>query len=333
MPTKPVDAILDRNFAIVAAQPVIERASPLLKELVGFSINLLVRSDRSAKGGQDEDLAPLSMFHTAIGLLDGVQILVSNAAANAALPVLRSLNEISMQLWFMLSDPQLYKQRALSWVVFRTHEILHAPSILDPNTDEGAAFEKVKEQDEIAANILLPPREIVIKSRQRYDDLLKKPHLQHIELEYNRKKFRYWFQMFGGPANLRELAKHLKMGVSYEFEYRDLSRHVHGIKELAYESGSGGGSVFRSLHGNLDDLRDVAYRATLFSLRNIRATAEHFRKGENLKSWYVREIKEDFEWLRELTGLKLSHYIENINMQLSPPDDLPPDSPKPTSKG
>ena len=62
MPTKPLEAVLYREFSKESARPVIEVASPLLKEVVNYGTNAFMRCATSKSIQQNEDLAPLMLY-------------------------------------------------------------------------------------------------------------------------------------------------------------------------------------------------------------------------------------------------------------------------------
>src|SRR5205085_1346709 len=98
MPTKPLEAALDRDFSRVAAKELIEIASPLLQEIVNFGTNALQRCHISATGGEDEDIAALLLYRQIIEFTDGIEVLVSQACVVPAIPLLRASFEASLAL-------------------------------------------------------------------------------------------------------------------------------------------------------------------------------------------------------------------------------------------
>lgn len=300
MSTDPNPGILDRHLSVAAAQEAIDCASGVLQELVNWSTHLLIRAANSARGDRDEDVAPLSLFRTSIELLDGIDSLIRACSPTPAIPVVRALFEVRLSLEYILEDSEKFRERSLSWSVFRAHQRLRTHAALDPSTDAGRKFQELQEQDAVARRISLPEPALVLESGRSLRSFLAHEHLTAIEAEYHaRRKLRNWFQMFGGPASVRELAIHLKHGAEYEVLYRHWSRVAHGYEDLAFQLDDDGDVAFCRIreHGNL---LSVACLSASFMLEVVQDMIAKYRAGEDYRSWYVREIREGYARLCEI---------------------------------
>lgn len=293
MPTEPLECILYRDLSKVEAKPLADVASRLLQELVNYGSSALVRCATSASGGQDEDLAILALYRHTIEMTDGIEVLIAEACAACAVPLLRSSFEGLLSIEYLLEDSREYARRSLSWLVAYVHERLGMYRRLDSTTEEGKRFRRLLDEDQAVSRVQLPPLPQVKKWRANLEALLAKPHLQPIEAEFNQhgRKPR-WHALFGGPVTVQALAEHLNRGAQYEMLYRYWSRTVHAQDALALIA-----------TGRLRDPAEIGGIATLastFLLTATRLVMARLRPGEDLGTWYLREVRPLLSGLRSL---------------------------------
>jgi len=314
VPSEALKSVLDRDLSKAAAASLIAVASPLLQELVNHATNALVRCAQSTAGGIDEDAAALAHYRHLIEATDGIEILVTNCAPAAGVPLIRSAFEGLLGLEFVCEDEVTYARRSLSWLVSHIHERLTFYDRLDPETPAGAKFATVFAEDKVASTMPLPAPEFVRTLRQNLAGMLSKPHLQSIEAEYQAKGNRpgrrrrpKWYSLFDGPANLHDLALHLKRGAQYDLLYRHWSKSAHAEDFGALVAGD---KALKRLRDPAD-LKQVASLAASFMLAGTRLMIDKFRRGENLEPWYVREVRDRY--------LLLSQRDQGANRSKEPP--------------
>ena len=93
---------------------------PLLRDLVDYVTNAFVRCAEEVKKDPDGNLAVLILYIHLIEMTDGVQVLVSEACATPATPLLRSSFETLLAIKFILESNvrEDYLLRSRSWLAY-----------------------------------------------------------------------------------------------------------------------------------------------------------------------------------------------------------------------
>jgi hypothetical protein len=191
------------------------------------------------------DLASLALYRHLVHMADGIEGLLSIRAARPAIPLLRSAFETYLSLAFIHQKD--YKKRSLAWIWHQYKQRIRELEVLDPSTRLG------KEVDENIRQIVSDwqdnPRRAVQAEVERREirRILNQPPLDSLNKEFEawRKKKEeckekrkgkrkrndpHWYNLFGGPANLFELAKCLKLLPVYRIYYQHWSAIQHGTE-------------------------------------------------------------------------------------------------------
>jgi hypothetical protein len=297
MPTKPLETILWREFSVAEAKTTIDIVSPLLQELVNFGTNVLARCSTSKylSGQPDEDIASLALYRQIIELTDGLEVLISSCSTLAAIPVLRNLFEAYLSLDYILENEVVYKNRSLAWVVGHIHNRLDFYERLDPATIKGQDAKKLFDNDQINLNYSSLSSITIIdiqKAQQRLRNVLIKPHIQPIEAEYQTfKRPPRWYRLFKGPNDLRSLADRMKHGGQYELLYRKWSATSHAENMLHFLDRTESGDQAVRRMRDPQNIREIAYYSASFSLSATRLILSKLHPGEDISSWYKRDIR------------------------------------------
>lgn len=292
MGTKPLESILYRDFSMVQAKPIIDLACPLLQELVNFGTNTLVRCATSAKGDKNEDHALLSLYRHILEMTDASEVLIAHACAMPVVPLLRSSFEALISSEYIAEVPESYATRSLCWLLGYIHECLILYDLVDPATSLGAQFQKSIAADVTIQSLALPPGADFSKAAGKLRNLLATPQFAPIEEEYsNLKGPKKWHRLFGGPYDLRVLAHRVGKAAQYDFLYRYWSRVTHAQDFAPFiEHTTEGEGTIRGIR-DISDLERVASFAAMFMLTATREIIIKFRPGEDIRSWYEREIR------------------------------------------
>lgn len=295
MPTNALDSILYREVSKVSAREVISIASPLLQELVNYGTNALARAATTRNRKVDEDLAILVLYRHIIELTDGIEVLVSESCPVPAIPLVRSSFEALLAMEYILENHQEYEQRSLSWLVGYIHKRLDLYDRLDPSTQKGQEFKRDFDNDKTVSNIPLPPVADVQKARTNLQNMLSKSHIQPIEAEFSRHRGTpNWYRLFGGPSNLENLARHLKRGGQYAILYRSWSTSAHAQDASSFiDRTNDGESAIRRIR-EPEQIRETTSFAATSLVASTRLILGKLRPGEDLKPWYIREVRERF---------------------------------------
>jgi hypothetical protein len=285
MPTKPLESILYRELSKVEA-----------KEIIDYATNVLARCAASNSRKPDEDLAILALYRHVIEQTDGIEVLLSQGCAPAAIPLLRSSFEAVMSMEYILESESNYSIRSLSWLVAYIHNRNGMYQLLDIRTAKGLQFKKDIEDDKIGEYLRSAPEKEARQAAANLSSVLTKPHMVLIEQEYSRIKNPQWYQLFGGPPNAEALARHLKRGAQYAWLYRHWSTIVHAqdFSSLLTRTKAG-----RSVIKRLRDTGDIKLTATLgatFCMDATRMAMGKYRTEElgDFAKWYKNEARTSY---------------------------------------
>lgn len=305
MPTEPFLKLLYREYAKVDAKELIDLACPLLRELVNHGTNVFMRCQAEAHDGQADEHVPIfSSYLHVLEITDGVEELLSESCVNPAVPLVRSSFEAVLGIKYILERD--YRRRAFAWMVGYAHAKLDFYERFDPATSKGKSFAEAIADDEVLNQINLPPEADPKAAADNMRQLLAKPQYQDAEAEYQQRKKRmkrvpqWWFSLFGGPSNLRDLAISLRRGAEYEILYRQWSAIAHGLdvaRFLAPRDTAGEASIYSLRNGK--ELPQIALYAATYMLDATRALILRFRPGEreSLGRWYLRDVRTPFQKL------------------------------------
>jgi Family of unknown function (DUF5677) len=300
-PTPPHDAIMPmREIAAEAARPLSRPASALLREIVGNGTWVLARCAASCSGEVDVDLAALNSYRTIIEMADGIDVSIRESSVTPAVPQLRTLFEASLQLRYILEDPAKYRERSLAWFAAEAIARLRRYRRYDKSSPAGREYLADKAADETGSHVRDPDQEEVARSIADMESVLTMPHVLPFKLKHDTLasagiRLRFWCQLCDGPRTRRDLARHLKLSLTYSELYTDWSGVSHATDTHAsFMHVPGKGGVIRPLrdHGRL--LR-VATVAASFALSSTRRMLEHFRQGEDSYSrWYAEKVRPNY---------------------------------------
>lgn len=304
--TEEFKKLLDRDFSRVAVKPIVEIASPLLRELVNHALMAFRRCEveAAAKGGENEDVAALLLYRHIIEMADGIEVLIAESCGTAAIPVLRSEFEASLALSYLLEQDAAYVQRALSWLVSNMHAAIKARRVLEPGTQPGKEYGQLYEK-EFGRAFSAQPTTAIAAEIQSIEMGLQNVQFAPIEAEFQRTRKALgrvpeWFALFDGPKNRAELAERLGRGAEYRLLYSDWSTLGHANDMHRYLSTLGGKPAFDAVR-RPDELQQIALLAVLLLARATRGMINKFRRGENLETWYLRDVKPLLDGLVGLT--------------------------------
>lgn len=292
MPTDSLQSILYRELATANAKPLIQIASPLLRELVNFGTNALVRCATSTKGKVNEDLAVLSLYRHILEMTDGVEVLISQACAMPSIPLVRSSFEALISMEYIVQSDTEYVRRSLSWLVGYMHQKIEMYERLDPSTTRGADFQKAIQQDESVPSLLLPPKTEIDKVVNNLSGLLSDPQFASINQDFlSLPGWKAWYRLYGGPNDLRELSYRVGRSAFYDFMYRYWSRvsHAHDFGPFIAKDPKGRG-VIRPIR-DPQELKEVANFAATIMIAATRKLITKFRPDETIANWYKRDVR------------------------------------------
>ena len=307
MPTDEYPPLLDRVGAKAQAAPLIDIASPLLREIVNHSTWAFKRCALESSDREGEDVAAFVLYRQAIELADGIEVLLAEACATAAIPTLRALFETVMGLQYLHESDATYVDRSFAWLYCYTRERIDIRLKLDPAVPRTQRLFEDWHGD--GESLSLPP-ELVEASRRivrGLQDVLAGEDYGKADTEYKRIATDWWkpkwYSFYGGPRTLLDLARHLGQEREYEILYRSWSRLAHAADASRFLGPAPSGAVppftgVRTTNGFIN----VAQIPSSLMLEATRLMLGKFRSGENVKNWYLQEIQPRYEALERLSS-------------------------------
>jgi len=192
---------------------------------------------------QQNHVASLLLARHVIEMTDGIEVLVAKGCAEPCKALLRSSLEAAMgALYIMEADSD---RRNMAYQVAHAHKRIKLYLKYDKNTPQGKTFDC-----EMAGDMFwqtAKPKYDFPKMIATLESMFKRPEFSPIEAEWQamkrpgpktctisgcpkkrkKKDDPQWYALFGGPTNVRELAKELHMRGEYEFLYRHWSETIH----------------------------------------------------------------------------------------------------------
>jgi hypothetical protein len=288
--------MLDVNSSLVYAKEHIERACPVIEELRNYATNVYGRCV-NCSNRTDDDLPVFHEFHHIIEMADGIHALLSVSCCEPVVPVLRSLFEGYLALAYMLAaeNKMEYSRRLRSWRFMEIKEDINRIKTFDPDLQIISNLSNLSRQAQEETGIS-PDFKGEIR---RKEDYLNSEIMADVAAEYTRlrtmpKPIRNpeWYNFFGGPRNLRELANKLGHEDSYEIVYPHWSRTSHSGNPQRYIIGQTRDKLaVRSLRSCVN-IYDYAVRTSAFLLKSIDLVIHKFRpdedySGSDYTRWYT----------------------------------------------
>jgi hypothetical protein len=301
---------ITRNFffpelKLEQAKPVLDHAIPLLIEIRNYGLNVFLRCQQDAKGG-DEDLAILLPYLHFLEMLDGFTVLIGQAVEVPSRLQLRAMLEALLTTEYITQSDTIRRAHAylVADIIRRKEWCLRC----DPQTKQGQGFKKALEEDPDLGGMRVPLLLGLADQLRNLDELFAKEDYREALSEYERlsgpkKRYVNWFELFGGPGSVRKLAIKLKHRGIYEVLYGGWSAVGHGVETVKRQlvSTDRGEPAVRGLR---DPIRIVAAvnAGVSLTMKATRCVLGHYRPGEldrPHRQWYLREVKPLWDKVRQ----------------------------------
>jgi hypothetical protein len=292
MPTEPLKKILDRDLALVNVHEIARITSPLLRELVNNATNVFQRCNVAAdgRGGVDEDIAPLCLYRIAAESTDSIDELIQRSCSLGALPLVRTAFEATLCLEYINTTDSA--RRGLCWLYVYVLNRSKSYRLLKSTTHSGQTFSTAWKKQFGKA---FKEPDGIDKVMKNLESGMSKPHFRPITEEFDRmksaKKKPEWYSLFGGPSNLRDMAISLNHEVDYDLLYRYWSSvaHANDASHFLTKRLDRGAAFWGMRHPT--EIPQIALFAAQFLLKSTISMLARYRPSEDLKSWYLTDIK------------------------------------------
>ena len=302
MPTKPLETVLYRELQLVRAGKFLGVATALFRELVNYGSNALIRCATSSRRGENEDLAALNLYRHILEMTDAFEVMIAGCCAAPTVPILRSTFEAVLGLEYILQSESSYVQRSLSWLAVYAHRRIGFYEMMLVDSPRGKEFQAAIRKDKWIRHLPVLPQDQVQARIDNLRKLLSRDQFSEIEKEYMRfDRSPHWYQLFGGPATIQQLAYQLNRHAHYDFLYRQWSAvaHAHDFSEFLTVSSTGESGI-RGLR-DADPLQEVSRFAAGFMLEATRRMLLEFRPGEDFARYYEAEVRPLFRQILSRT--------------------------------
>lgn len=240
------------------------------------------------------------LYLNLIEAVDGIQTLITESSAVPAVPIVRGAFETLLSMEYIVEADT--ERRALSWFAATIRDQLHYLESHDPDTPEGKSLEEKLKADKYLGSYELPTpdgnRLAEFRQRAEYwrtvlqnEPFTEVGHaLSQVKGKGKRKVPLKWYELFGGPTNVRQLAKHLGCLATYDELYANWSAVVHG-QGIAHLMGAVRGAVMEiEPLRSTKAIRSISLYAATFLLRGTQIMDQNFHPaGEPVQEWYARE--------------------------------------------
>lgn len=298
MPTEPVLDFLNRDGTKGVSKPVIEIASPLLKEVTNYASNVLHWCQASTKADKEEAFPLLALYAHIIQMADSIEVLISSGCGPPGYLLLRSAFEARLSIKYLLERDT--DKRSIAWLVKYYDDEIAYYEMMDPGNPKGKEYRE-KHKDDAVYKVAPPPSlpgisEQIAKLRAK----IEQPSFTDVYAEYKRRKTRTrpypeWYSLFGGPYTLRKLAEHFNEGSRYETQYRLWSKSSHANEAT---------NVF--FIRNPIPIVEASSTAVSFLLETTDLMLNHFQSNRvtHFQKWLAREV---FREQSKLIGISFAH--------------------------
>lgn len=299
MPTEPIQDIAGREIQPQVKQ-LFAQWSKYIDEIVAFGSHILKWIGDSRKLGGDEEIPLIMTFRNVIELVDSIAILLRESSIDPCKLQLRAILESLLVIKFITEKDA--KLRALNYLVCHYHQKLDLYKKLDSKTPQGKQFQTELKRGQYGSKMQFPNIPNLKKAIDNLENLLKKPHYVQSETEYQRLKKKkkgkpVWYEFFGGPKSIIELADYLNLIDMYNILYRQFSRSIHGQDVIDSKlSGDSRGYAAIAQIRHPQNAQTICQLTIGLSLNIYRSMIKHYIPEElgKYQDWYLREIEPFF---------------------------------------
>jgi len=307
MSTRPREEVLGRERFDdhEELRSLLERLAGGVEETVNFGTQVFAWCNEGAAGHSDE-VAPLilSLRH-ALQMFDAISVLIKEGVVEPCNHHLRSAFESVLTIEYILEGS--LEKRAMAFMVWHVHQRKKLYNKYDPQTEMGKQLVASLEGSPVE-NVSVEEEFDLEAAQENLDSLLKKEKYQEAEAEYQRLRDRGkrnpdWYEFYGGPRSIEQLAREVDKEHWYQVVYRQWSRSVHATNIITGNLLSAeDGTAIPSLRQPFEVESKVSFCITL-AIQVYRSMIEELapERKKVFKKWYTREIRDFYQTVSENT--------------------------------
>jgi hypothetical protein len=234
MKTNPIDNFIPRDLE-PQVQKLLTRYSEFLEEIVNYGSHIMTWKPNDFFKG-DEALPISLFFRNYLSYVDACSILVKYSSIEPCNGLLRTAFENLLYILYLIDDPSGKKAKGyIIWNAFEKKKLL---SKCDGTSQAYLKLAEKFKDNELLKDEKPPILKDIERLKEKNHNLLTSPQYVEIVKEYHRttnkikSKSTYWYSLFNGPNNIRQLATKLDLEPFYEILYKSWSSSTHGTSVI-----------------------------------------------------------------------------------------------------
>jgi hypothetical protein len=280
-------------------EAILGRLSCFLQDCVKHVLSAHAVAERSAaQDGKYHHATIFLLVRHVCEFIDGVSVLAASGCSTPCKPLLRSALEAYLGICYILEADS--ERRALAYQVAHAHNKAKWYRKMQEDEQAGKELRRVMADDPLLGQVSLP-KEDWKRAIGNLEKMLARPEYAPIEAEWQtvgktRKHEPQWFELFGGPGSVRELAIHLHQVFCYEFLYRQWSSAVHASGCLeSIAAGEGGKAAVRPIR-HPEGLQALVSFSGTICLQLARLLVEHYapEQRKHFAEAYVANLQQRY---------------------------------------
>lgn len=232
------------------------------------------------------------LFWQYLEALDATDQLGRNSVIRPASAHARTLFEIGLQLLYLLEQDD--EALAAVYTTARRRDSLATAERMEKGSEKWKELKAEAQQSKIMDESFVERIPDQAPERKRLEESLQEELWRKASEELERIGERPWFHAYGGPPNLRELAREMGFPLAYRFFYEGWSRIVHGLspEQVLIPDLKAKEVAIRPLRDpkGWRSLVEICYT---FTIRVFEKVLTYFRPGEHksVARWYRDEVR------------------------------------------
>ena len=293
MPERPLDKLLDREYAENFISENFSDAQYLLQQLTNYGTILIARCMETSNKGLEDIIVLGTMLKQAVEMLDSVDRLFSVGCINPAFLQLRVIYELHLFIkWILASDT---KNKARHYYVWNLLVEIKWHKIIINGTPESAELESWFKNHNLWEKY--QSDEVQQLAKKRIEDIeeeLNKTELIPIYASFKNGKVNRWYKPLN-VKSLRHLTEILNCKDEYLFIYDTCSKIVHSSSYEYHISSTGDTVGFKTIRNPENIIMLLSFLIPLI-LRIYRYILKFYRPEEieNFKRKYIEEWRSKF---------------------------------------
>ncbi len=212
-------------------QVILTRFSDELSEFVNFG-SIIINWEAEKSIIKDEDLPAILFLRNFIEQVDAISVLMLTSSIEPCKILLRTVVENLLYIEYLL-EKDTYN-RSMAFLVWNTITNNKNIERLDENSEAYKKVQLVYSKDKFMKSHKPLVHPYASKLLAIGEQILSQPKYQAITFEYERTKTKlkknnlFWYSLFDGPKNIKELAEQLNHHNLYDGYFRNFSAATHG---------------------------------------------------------------------------------------------------------